>query len=300
MLNKTQECSVVISFFSPVAYQLPRQHFNTVMHSMHCQGVPLVVTQALFPGQNPLPVPSCIPNMAYRTKSLMFHKERLWNLGANLVKTKKIIWLDGDVVFRNTNWLDKSIDLLNYFDVIQPFENSYWLDSNGLPDTSKPSMAKAIASNETPKLSFYHPGFGWGMTRKAFDELGGFYDAAVTGNSDALFALGLRSNDKHSAIENWYSKVQDPHVFSPTYQQFKERARRLRITVGFPSGVDVFHMYHGEKKDRQYITREKLFPRKENNEYDIKEGDDGLQEWRDVEKANRSIEPYFINKKDDG
>ena len=149
MLNKTQECSVVISFFAPVAYQLPRQHFNTVMHSMHCQGVPLVVTQAVFPGQNPLPVPKSIPQEVYQTKSLLFHKERLWNLGAKLVPSKKIIWLDGDVIFKNSNWLEKSIDMLNYFDVIQPFENSYWLDSRGLPDTSKPSMAKAIAVSYT-------------------------------------------------------------------------------------------------------------------------------------------------------
>lgn len=300
MFKKTQECSVVISFFSPVAYKLPRQHFNTVMHSMHCQGVPLVVTQAVFPGQNPLPVPKAIPNEVYKTKSLLFHKERLWNLGAQLVPSEKIIWLDGDVVFKNTNWLDKSIDLLNQFDVIQPFETSHWLNSKGVTFITKPSMAKAIASNEQPRLANFHPGFGWGMTREVFDEFGGFYDAAITGNSDALFALGLRSNEKHSEIEKWYGSVQDPHVFSPTYKSFKERAAKLHPTVGFPSGVGVTHMYHGETENRQYISRGKLFPRKDNEDYAIETNDGRLQEWIDIEKSNRVVEPYFINKKDDG
>ena len=295
-----KECCVVVSFFSPVAFTLPLQHLQTVINSMHCQGVPLVFTQAVFPGQVPVNVPSSIPNASYKTKSLLFHKERLWNLGASLVESEKIIFLDGDVIFHNTDWIEKCADSLNYFDVIQPFHTATWLDSAGRPDRHRPSIAAAIASNAAPKLSEYHPGFGWGMTRKAFDELGGFYDAAVTGNSDALFALSLRNNKHHNAVEDWYRLRQDPHVLSPTYQDYKKRAASLNLTVGFPSEVNLTHLYHGERSNRQYITREKLFPRRPNNDYDIVEGSNGLQEWRDVETANRSTESYFISKRDDG
>lgn len=293
------EICVVLAFFSPVNYSVPKQHFITVMHSMHAQGIPLAVVQAIYPGQDPVPVPSSIPQTAIKTESLLFHKERLWNIGSKITKAEKLVFLDADVIFQDTQWLGATADCLERNDIVQPFETAIWQDKTGRDEMIRPSFAEAINRSVTPKLAAYHPGFGWGFRREAFEKLGGFYDASVAGNSDALFALSLRDSTAHSVVETWYAKLQDPHVHSPTYRRYKKIAAHHNFKVGWPAGVVLRHMYHGERKNRQYITRAKLFPRDKNENYEFVNDSNGLQAWKNLEDSNSLVRSYFIDKKDD-
>jgi hypothetical protein len=292
--------AVILSFFAPVKYELPARHFHAVLHTLNARRVPLVVTQAVFPGQAPQPVPSSIPHKVIETESMIFHKDRLWNIGATLTGADKLFFLDADVVFSDSRWLEKGCDLLDTHDVIQPYSDAVWLDDAGMPEMRKLPIARAIARGETPRLRSYHPGFAWGITRSAWNALGGLYDMSAAGNSDALFALSLRDDPGHSEVANWFQKRQDASVICPSYTCYKKNAAGLHMKVGCTEGVTVTHLWHGSLKNRQYVERGRLFPRRPDNEYACHKAENGLLEWDDIEQSNASVFPYWAGKRDDG
>ena len=296
-----RDVAVILAFFQPVAYKLPQMHFHAVLHTLHAQGVPLAVAQAFYPGQKPQPLPEVIPQVALPTKSLLFHKERLWNIAARtLTDATRLIFLDADLVFAESDWLDKCLEALDRYDIIQPYSMARWLDERGLVDMERPPASDAIRDGLKPALKYYHPGFGWGMTREAFDKLGGIYDLSVSGNSDALFALALRDNILHDAVSSWFCHRQDKTIASESYRDYKRRAVELSLSVGSPSGVTVTHLWHGSRANRKYIERGDLFPRSEDGEYAVHESPEGLLEWDDIPASNTSVEGYFVGKRDDG
>ena len=301
MLHRQDSSVVILCYFSPASYRLPARHFHAVVQTLHAQGVPLAVAQAVLPGQEPQPVPSVIPSCVLPTSSLLFHKESLWNIAARrLTSAEKLIFLDADLVFEDTGWLTRCCNALDQFDVIQPYSEARWLDRNGMVDMVRPPSSDAIHAGLKPTLRAYHPGFGWGLTRRAFDRLGGIYELSVAGNSDALFALALRENILHDAVLSWYGAKQDKTVLSESYKSYRRHAASLNLAVGTPKNVTVTHLWHGDRKNRQYIERGDLFPRRDDGEYAVHVADSGLLEWDDVEKSNDSVRPYFFGKRDDG
>ena len=297
----SQPAAVILAFFQPVIFELPQRHLHATVQTMHAQGIPLVVVQAVYPGQNPQRIPEVIPQKTYRTKSLVFHKERLWNLAATeLTDAENLIFLDADLVFSRSDWLERCLDSLKDFDIIQPFSEARWLDDRGLVDMVRPPASDAINAGLKPALKYYHPGFGWGLTRDAFNRLGGFYDLSVAGNSDALFALSLRDNILHDAVSSWFGNKQDATVRCKSYQDYKRNAVSLDLKVGTPKGVEVTHLWHGYRENRNYVQRGNLFPRREDGEYAVHTAENGLLEWDDVLRGNQSVQSYFSGKKDDG
>jgi hypothetical protein len=296
-----RDVAVILAFFQPVAYKLPQMHFHAIVQTLHAQGVPLAVAQAVYPGQKPQPLPEVIPQVALPTKSLLFHKERLWNIAARtLTDATRLIFLDADLVFAESDWLDRCLDALDRHDVIQPYSTARWLDERGLVDMERPPSTDAIRDGLRPALKYYHPGFGFGIRREAFDKLGGFYDRSVSGNGDALFALALRDNILHDVVAAWFCNRQDKTIASDSYKTYKSRAVACNFKVGSPAGVTVTHLWHGSRDNRQYIERGDMFPRRSDGEYAVHESDSGLLEWDDVAAGNRSVSPYFVGKRDDG
>lgn len=292
---------VILSFFSPAGYELPKRHFHSVVHTLNAQGIPLAVAQAVLPGQEPQPIPSSIPSKTVATKSLLFHKESLWNIAAReLTKADKLIFIDADIVFHSSDWFSKCSEALDEHDVIQPYSEARWLDREGRVDMIRPPATDAIRAGMKPALKYYHPGFGWGITRSVFERLGGLYDLSAAGNSDALFALALRENILHDAVLAWFAGRQDKTVLSDSYKSYRRKASSMRLSVGTPSGVGISHLWHGDRSDRRYISRGDLFPRNENFEYAFHRAPSGLLEWNDTLKSNEVAGQYFVGKKDDG
>ena len=162
------------------------------------------------------------------------------------------------------------------------------------------SGADAVSRDVRPCFTRHHAGFGWGMRRETFNELGGFFDASVAGNSDSFFMLSLRDNDGHKMHERYFETIQDSTIRCSSYTRYKNKATAQRLSVGAPEDVDVLHLWHGSRKHRQYVTRVKHFPRKDDGEFAVHTGENGLQVWDNIREANGSVAQYFTNKRDDG
>lgn len=291
--------SVVLCYFSPAGYTLPAQHFHAVVQTLHAQGIPLVVTQAVLQGQDPQPVPAAITQRVYEVDSVLWLKEALWNAGARLTVADHLIFLDTDVVFSSTAWLDRTMRVLQGCDITQPYTEARWLDRDGRLDITKTAAAVALASDDTPKMNRYHPGFAWAMTRDAFNRLGGVYDRnACGGNDSALFFALSRSPNAVSHIE-YFGRRQDRTVKSPSWLAYRKNAQREQFRFGVVPGVTVTHLWHGDRRDRQYQTREAAFPRNAAGEFDLVRRDDGMLEWAD-QAGEQVARSYFASRREDG
>lgn len=278
---------------------MPKQHFHTVVNLLHATGVPVVVTQAVVRGQEPVPVPSCIPQRAYSTDSFLFYKENLWNLATQLTDAKKLVFLDADVIFNDTSWLQRTADLLEDFDVVQPFLSAVWLDRGGKASAIKNCAAYAIKMGRAPQLGRYHPGFAWAMTREAFEVVGGWPDWIVTGNADGAFSFCFHDNKMQRLID-WFADNQDPVVNSWRFKDYRRNILGRGLRVNYLRSSSLVHLWHGDPRNRQYITRKDLFIRNDDLTYPVHYRDDGLIVWDDPKAGNSGPAKYFKEKLDDG
>jgi hypothetical protein len=101
----------------------------------------------------------------------------------------------------------------------------------------------------TSGLDYWHPGFAWAITRKAYEKIGGIYDKGVLGAGDAIMALAFVGKAGKMTNPKYHTDYNNSMV------EFQERARGLRL--GYVPGV-IRHHYHGTKQNRKYVERSKL------------------------------------------
>lgn len=208
-----------------------------------------------------------------RTESLLWHKETLLNkLVVSLpVEYKYVFWLDADVLFTNKNWMVEGVNKLKgKSSVIQPFEYCIHLEKNELKpsfdveahrqsEQRHPKMWRSFCSNYTNGLSadenydrHGHVGFAWGARREVLEQCP-LYDRALIGGADHILAHAAAGHLNHICIEKSFTEnIKDVRLWM---QKFFWACRgRLSYVPG-----DLYHIWHGEIKDRQYYKRIKDF-----------------------------------------
>jgi len=290
--------AVVLAFFQPVAFELPRRHFHATLQTLNAVGVPLVVAQAVFPGQQPQPVPESVPQLVYRLPSVIWAKEALWNAAATSTTAEYLVFLDADVVFSESAWLDRTVETLQRCDITQPFGRCRWLDRAGRVELHKTAAVASLPDKAPPQMQTYHPGFGWAMTRDAFDRLGGLYDLNACGGNDSALLFALSNHTDSERYIGWFGKRQDRTVVSQSWRAYRDNAQAQQFRYGVTEGM-ITHLWHGDRKDRQYQTREASFRRNAQGEFDLRRRPDGMLEWIYPADA-KAAEAYFLARRDDG
>ena len=207
-----------------------------------------------------------ITDLKFYTKDKIFLKENLLNLGIQnkLDEIKYIFWIDNDVMFEDSNWMEKAIQRLdNGFDVIQLFNICY---HKHIDNTIKNPAAGFVYAKQ--KLNNHgHCGFAWGMKASAYKNIGGLYEHNIIGTGDGIMArsfireeIPLFSKTKNFDKKFAYFPFSQGHCNS--IQSFYSKCKGIR--VGYLEGR-VYHDYHGDLEKRQYVDRYRIY---ENNNYD--------------------------------
>jgi hypothetical protein len=97
--------------------------------------------------------------------------------------------------------------------------------------------------------NFWHPGYAWACTRKAYEKMGGLYEDAILGSADNVMALSLIQQGLRGINE----KSTDDYKESVLIYQ--NRVKSLRL--GYVPGV-IRHYFHGSKENRKYGDRWKI------------------------------------------
>jgi len=202
-------------------------------------------------------------HLQLRTEIPLWHKENMINLGIKKLLPhdwKAVAWIDADIEFESTTWITDTLKVLNGSkDIIQLFSHCMDMDQdeNILNLFQSFGFQYVRKKKYFPKgLNYWHPGFAWACTRKAYEKIGGLYQYGILGSGDFNMALSLVDNGinsiHHDTTENYKKSILD----------FENKIKTLRL--GYVPGV-IKHHFHGSKKNRKYKERWEVLV---NNKYD--------------------------------
>lgn len=168
-------------------------------------------------------------------------KNPLWNIGASLCQESRLCFLDSDVVMCNSNWVENcSTAFDNGYDVISLASHQYYqfCDNFKLHETIGYKMATSGKADKS------HVGFTVGMTRNAFEKIGGLDPAIIL--DDVHLYHKILGDSMFKFFENWTTP-------------FKLNARQkygYNIELGYALNT-ACHVFHGDMESK-YDTIVKL------------------------------------------
>ena len=192
-------------------------------------------------------------HLQIRTECPIWHKENMINLGVKYLlpsNYKAFAWIDADVEFENSTWALDTLKILNGSkDIVQIF--SHCLDMDNKENTMQIFSSAGFQYCKNKKycgkgIDYWHPGYAWAITRKAFEKIGGLYENAILGSGDNIILYSLLNNGLKAINEN---STEDYKIDILEYQK---KIKTLRL--GYVPGV-IRHYFHGSKKNRKYQER---------------------------------------------
>lgn len=187
--------------------------------------------------------------------SPIWHKENMINLAVTKLLPKDwraFAWIDADIEFESTTWALDTLKILNGSrDVVQLFSHCVDMDKSGkrtlnIFHSFGYSFCRQKPYKKIGGQDYWHPGYAWAMTRRAYEKLGGLYDVAILGSADNIMSLCFIGKCEYMTNEK-YSAEYNKSMFD-----YQKRAKSLRL--GYVPGV-ICHHYHGSKKNRRYTER---------------------------------------------
>jgi hypothetical protein len=200
-------------------------------------------------------------HLQINTKIPLWHKENMINMGVKKLlpsNWKAFAWIDADLEFESSTWALDTLKILNgHKDIVQIWSHCVDMDKQGC--TMKIFNSAGYQYYKGHKhcgtgINYWHPGYAWAMTRKAYEKIGGLYDKAILGSGDNIMMLALLGN----AIKAITSESSDGYKQSVI--DYEAKISTLRF--GYVPGI-MYHYFHGTKKNRQYTERWKILS--ENN-----------------------------------
>jgi hypothetical protein len=255
---------IVTTVFNPFGFKSRVRLYNHFKKHMEDSGAKLFTVEAAF-GDRPFEAtsPHNSMNLQLRTNQVIWHKERLINLGMKKLfhwvpSARYLGWYDADISFGNSNWVSETTHQLSHLSVVQPFSSAINLNSSGDPMWNCPSSMRSFIEgrgfHQTPALPVLntykgHPGLAWNITREAFEGVGGLYDKCVAGSADTVMSNSFKGD---------YSVYLPAPQSAPMIQSMKDWQEKadlyVRGRIGYTRG-SVLRQWHGQSGNRDYDKR---------------------------------------------
>jgi hypothetical protein len=166
------------------------------------------------------------------------------------VEWKAVSWIDADVMFDNTLWVQETLQALSCADIVQLFAHCVDMDVSGSAmNVFQGSMYQYVRGLKRGLgIHYWHPGYAWACTRSAYQRMGGLYDASILGSGDDHLMRSLIGE------ESWITSVHgnSSDDYRETVCAFAKRCHGL--CVGYVPGT-IHHFFHGSKQKRKYRER---------------------------------------------
>jgi len=249
-----------------------------------------------------------------RQDTILWHKENMINIGISKLPSdwKYVAWIDTDIDFVRSDWVEETIHQLQHHPVVQLFEDAIDLG----PDHQVMNIAKSFAYCHRNKLPpkeysngknsnyyytskkngtiYWHPGYAWAATRDAINTVGGLLEIGIVGSGDHHAALAL-IGEANKSLSPDVSRDYKDHVLN-----WEKRALRLHKNLGYVKGT-IYHYWHGKKKDRKYNDRWRILV--DNNfqpTHDLHKDWQGLLTFHESNfKLRDDIYEYFNSRNED-
>jgi hypothetical protein len=146
--------------------------------------------------------------------------------------------------------------------------------------------------SQTDKYGFWHTGYAWACTQKAFKAMDGLVDWAILGSGDRHMAMALAGLGQFSAPGNIHENYK---VLLKLYE-----ARVKPLKVSWVNGT-IIHFWHGSFADRRYKERWDILTKNVFDPFeDIGYTDEGLvQLTKKGHRFEKFLDEYFLGRKED-
>jgi hypothetical protein len=198
-----------------------------------------------------------------RTNEELWNKEALINIGANTIfkkhpNAKYLAWIDADIQFVRTNWVNETVEQLKHHKVVQLFSNA--IDLNPKYDFMGRAHGFAklwiegqkpgdFEKNKNKYPSHMHPGYGWAYRSSVWQEIGGMLTVGILGSGDSHMAASLVGLPLQSVWEGLHPN------YAKAIQEWADKADSVvQKDIGYVDGL-ILHHFHGYKEHRGYKTR---------------------------------------------
>ena len=289
---------VILPYFNFVGFKRRRDLFiQFVERYAKTPGLRLVVSEALGPA--PLPRLPVHKHITFQTDSHVWIKENLINMAVKSLPKywKYMAWIDADLEFLNTNWVEDTIKELQDADVVQMWHTAVNLGPHEEALKIDKSFAYMFVGSGTPwtqtdKYGFWHPGYAWACTRHAFTKMGGLPDWAILGSGDRHLAMSLAGLGQTSC----------PGTIHENYKMMLRLYERSlkNFKVSWVDGT-IIHFWHGSFADRRYKERWDILIKNAFDPFeDIGYTDEGIVQL--TEKGRRFekfLDDYFTGRRED-
>jgi hypothetical protein len=253
-----KKLNVIIVVSNPVQfakrYILAREFIKRFEDEVN---VELFIVELIYPNQKYIITDSKNKNhLQLKADKVIWHKENMINVGVQKLLPKKwkaMAWIDADIEFENASWASDTLKILNgCSDVVQLFSHCCDLDKSKLSMSVFNSLSYQFTKGNkycNSGVNFWHPGFAWACTRRAYEKMGGLYENAILGSGDHVMALSFIGQ----GIKSIHGDSDDG--YKQDVKDFEARAKNLRL--GYTPGV-IRHFFHGSKANRKYSERWKI------------------------------------------
>lgn len=323
---RANELAVVSCFFNPSGSTQRLHNFQNFLTHIEKSNVKCLVVELAF-GETPFQMVDHDDVIQVRSNDILWHKERLLNIGIRQLISegfKNIAWLDGDILFLDSNWPQEICKTLEQYKLCQVFKAaSIKTHASGYPMVG-PSSVKFF--NDTGLL-FHQPplsisgikagmlkggqsGFGWAARAEVLAKVL-LYENSVIGGADKLMLAASFTNDledKDFASITWsrrscshcgYKHRSD--AYADDYHQWAERwFNSVKGSVGY-ANLHITDMFHGLRSDRNYTTRHDILLKHGfDPARDLTVNEDGCLQWaKPTSRLSHDVGAYFLSRRED-
>ncbi|CAB3804575.1 hypothetical protein [Paraburkholderia fynbosensis] len=306
----------ITSYFNPAKYARRLENYRNFRKELR---IPLVTAELSFDGTFELQADDADVVVRASGGSVLWQKERLLNLALDAVPDdiRLVCWLDCDVIFENENWHHVAAEMLRTYPLVQLFSElvdlkaseAQW-DRHRISDLRSRVTGNSIAwlnSHAMLDQSNFSPrtgqdmrtacfGLAWAGSRELIAKHR-FYDAMIIGSGDRSMVCAMygRFNDAINTLE--LNAARAKH-YLPWAKSFHES---VNGNVGCVEGA-LFHLWHGEIKDRHYRDRHSRFSHFPfDPAHNLTLSESGA--WQLVDASNACtdfLQAYFHERREDG
>jgi hypothetical protein len=289
---------VILPYFNYCGFKRRRSLFiDFVKQIQGTKGIRIVVSEAL--GPNPLPNMGTFEHLGFETDSPIWLKENLINMAIRRLPKdwKYVAWIDADISFLNQNWVTDTITELKSYDIVQMFQTCVNLGSKNEALKIDKSFGYMHRDSGTPyvvsaRYGFWHPGYAWACTRKAWLQMDGLIDWAILGSGDRHMAMAWAGRALQSAPANIH----------PNYKALLEEYQRMctGLRISWIPGT-ILHHWHGSFENRRYKERWEILTRNKFDPFkDVRMTNEGqVALTRSGLRLVRELDEYFLGRQED-
>jgi hypothetical protein len=303
----------VTTYFNPMRYRRRLANFHIFRAALE---LPLLAVELSFGEPFELGNWAADKLIQCRGRDVLWQKERLLNIAIKGLPASctKVVWLDCDIVFTRSGWIEKASRELDRFPLIQPFSRLHhlppdqWGDGEraGEPLLQQPSAVRAVAGGIPPRECFrlrtkdrrgdVAVGMAWGARRSLLEQHG-LFDACIIGGGDRALACAAYGCFEVAVAMMAMNRHQEDYYLSwarPFYES-------VRGAVSFID-ADVQHLWHGNLIDRRTGERQLGLGAFDFDPYrDIADDTSGCWRWNSDKPALHAyLRKYFASRNEDG